>query len=426
MSGLVNLLVIEDNPADADLIKEYLSEVTEFKANLVCVRTLREGKDFLKDNDVHAVLVDLSLPDSQGLETIRTVVSYTRAATAIVLTSLDDKEMALSAIESGAQDYILKNSLGPDALSRVIRYSIQRAKWQYKINEIQGQLYQSQKMESIGRLAGGIAHDFNNQLGAMTLLCGMIQEAVPAEHVVQKYTTQILSVTEKSADLIKRLLAFSRKQPAAFKVVDLSRILVESEKLLGKLLGADVQVKVVGDTGAFVRVDASMVEHALMNMAINARDAMPSGGSLTFAVAIEGEKVVLKVADTGVGISPEIIPKIFDPFFSTKPAGMGTGLGLSMVYGTVKQSDGEIFVESELGRGTTFTIILPYQADGASLIEKNEKVERSRETKVLGSGTILLVEDEEVLREATSAILTSSGYTVIEAKDGAQALKILK
>lgn len=424
MDKLVNLLVIEDNPADADLIREYLSEVTEFDAKIFHARTLKDGQNILKTNSVHAVLLDLSLPDSRGIETVKAVVNSLKTATAIVLTSLDDKVAALDAIESGAQDYLLKGSMGPDSLSRVIRYSLQRNKWLSKINEMQDQLYQSQKMESIGRLAGGMAHDFNNQLCTITILCTMIQETLPGDHVAQGYSRQILNTSNKAAELISRLLTFSRKQPANLKVVDLNKILLDTEKLLGKLIGENIQINVTCNRSAPVQISPGLMEQALMNLAINARDAMPNGGQLTFETSVtqsEPKQVVLKVTDTGVGMSAEVSSKIFEPFFTTKPVGQGTGLGLSMVYGTIKQFQGDIRVESLLGKGTSFEITLPI-----SLQELCQETKSQQKPKaVKGSETILVVEDEKELRDTIVGLLELNGYKAVEARNGQDALRVL-
>ena len=427
MQPSVDLLVIEDNPADADLITEYLAEIREFSANVICRQDLRTGKGYLNENPVQAVLVDLSLPDSQGLDTVKEIVKHVGSATAIVLTGSDDKELAMKAIELGAQDYVLKGVLRPEILSRVIRYALQRSKSISKLNELQEQLYQSQKIESLGRIAGGVAHDFNNQLGAVTLLCSMIQNKLPDDHPVQGDISKILSVSEKSASLTRRLLAYSRMQPIEASVVDLSDIVSESVKVFKDILPEDISIKAELNKGCFANIDVGLMDQVLMNLAINARDAMPGGGELIFTTSLKAphsggdvvKYVVVEVIDSGSGMSKETAKKIFEPFFTTKAPGKGTGLGLSMVYGTVKQSGGEILVESAPGAGTKVQIILPFTTEfRASAGHTSERLAPVQE-KV----SILLVEDESTLREVTAEILEIAGYDVTSAASGDEALK---
>lgn len=431
MNKAIDILVIEDNPADIDLIREYLSEVIEFSVNLFSASTLKEGQNFLKKNAMDVVLVDLSLPDSQNLDTLKAVIGAMRKSSAIVLTSSDNKENALFAIELGAQDYVLKNSLGPEMLARVIRYSIQRSKWQQKMLEVQEQLNQSQKMESIGRLTGGIAHDFNNHLAVTTLLCPLIIEKLPADHAAQKYVQQILDFSKKSTEVVKRLMAFSRKYPAELKVVDLHIVLKESEALLSKILGENILISVVlASEKALVRIDQALMENAIVNLSINARDAMPNGGKLTFETFIKAEQVspeqsgtvILKITDTGDGIDPVNVTKIFEPFFTTKALGKGTGLGLAMVYGTVEQCGGKISVESILKQGTSFSITLPLSKIEVSA---ENDIPIGKVDKRAVDQCILVVEDEDSLREAFSEFLMNHGYKVFTAQNGVEAFQKL-
>lgn len=423
MKRQVNLLVIEDNPADADLIQEYLSSVVEFNSNLFCVRTLEEAKKFLHNNHVHVVLLDLSLPDSRGVETVREVIGSLESATAIVLTSLDDKKVALAAIECGAQDYLLKGAIDSEVLSRVIRFSLQRIKWHNKMNEIQSQLYQAQKMDSIGRLAGGVAHDFNNQLGIIKIICSIIKSNLDADHPVINYITQIETVTDRSTSLTKRLLAFSRIQPLELATISLNDLINENKKLVGHLLGEDITIRMDLDDDAYINVDPGLMAQALMNLAINAKDAMPDGGQLEFTTKIlHNNQVLLNVTDNGIGMSEEVVSKIFEPFYTTKEVGKGTGLGLSMVMGIVQQSGGDIKVKSALGKGTTFSITFPTVE---AVKEDSQKPLEDKDTSG-NRETILLVDDEPSLREVMQEFLTLHQYEVLVAADGVEALKIIQ
>jgi two-component system cell cycle sensor histidine kinase/response regulator CckA len=421
---------VEDNPADSDLIREYLSEISEFQSNLHCVSTLGEAKRFLSANSVHAVLVDLSLPDSLGLDTVREVVGHLRSATAIVLTSLDDKATAMDAIGSGAQDYILKGAIDPDTLARVIRFSLQRSKWLGRLTEVQEQLYQSQKMESIGRMAGGIAHDFNNQLGAIGLLCSLVEEALGSGDDAKAYVGQIEQAVERAADLTRRLMVFCRQHPIELKAVDLSQLVQLNNRLYGRIFGASVELKMDCESGAFVLADSGLLEQAFMNLAINARDAMGDGTGGSFHISVrvqpasedQQDFVVMRFQDSGCGIDPRVVDKIFEPFFTTKEVGKGTGLGLSMVYGTVRRFGGQIQVESTPGKGTAFILRFPRCTPEAPAVASKS----ASKIAAGGSERILLVEDEDALRKWTAEILTRNGYQVVEASNGAEALEIFE
>jgi PAS domain S-box-containing protein len=295
------------------------------------------------------------------------------------------------------------------------------------------QLRQAQKMEAVGRLAGGVAHDFNNLLGVI-LGYGelLLREASEAQH---SKIDEILKAAHRAAGLTRQLLAFSRKQVVEPKVLDLNVLLSNLAKMLGRLIGEDVALSIVpgADLGP-VKADPGQVEQVVMNLSVNARDAMADGGMLRIETAnveldapqaaqhppmTPGRYVMLAVSDSGCGIETEILPKIFEPFFTTKGQGRGTGLGLAMVYGIVKQAGGFVWVYSEVGRGTTFKIYLPRVDEPASPPNARETAMPSR-----GWETILLVEDEASLRMITRQILEEHGYRVLEAAGGDQAVEI--
>lgn len=427
ISNLVELLVVEDNPADSDLIREYLSEIKEFSSNLICVSTLKDAKDFLKVNSVHVVLVDLSLPDSRGLDTIQSVIDFVKTAPAIVLTSLDDNGLALKAIESGAQDYLLKGNLNADVLARVIRYSLQRRKWMTRLDEVQSQFYTSQKMDSIGRMASGVAHDFNNQLGTISLLSALVEESVGEGHLATPYIKKIQEATVRASDLVKKLLIYSRQNTSKPEVFDLYKLIKENETLFRKLVGASVKVEILGAEGAFIYADPGLIDQAVTNLVINARDAMSNGGTLTLKITLangsDNKMSVLTVTDTGCGIPEELQEKIFEPFFTTKEKGKGTGLGLSMVYGAVTQSSGSITIKSAKAGGTTFILYFPFSISE----EKSASELKSHSLSTKGQGqTILVVDDEPYLREAIEQHLLLYGYNPIGASNGIEALEKIK
>jgi len=297
------------------------------------------------------------------------------------------------------------------------------------------QLRQAQKMEAIGRLAGGVAHDFNNLLTVMNGFSELVLMQMPATNPQREYMEQVLQAGERARSLVSQLLAFSRQQPVAPVVLDVNQVVTEMEKLLARVLGEDVrlQTKLAPELGR-VEADPGQVEQILLNLAVNARDAMPDGGTLTIETANinfeaedlshrltlqPGPYVLLCVSDTGHGMDAATRERIFEPFFTTKGLGKGTGLGLSTVFGIVQQSRGDIWVYSEPGRGTAFKVYLPQQEAMPS-----HPLDRGTPEAVppRGTETVLLVEDEPGVRALASRFLTTLGYTVVEASSGDEAL----
>ncbi len=297
---------------------------------------------------------------------------------------------------------------------------------------LEAQFRQAQKMEAVGTLAGGIAHDFNNLLTVITGYSYMLKEALADDRKLAEDITQIEQAAEKAAGLTRQLLAFSRRQVLEPKTIVLNDVVRGMEKMLRRVIGEDIELITVPspDLG-LVRADPGQIEQVLMNLAVNARDAMPKGGKLVFETdnveldeayarshmgARTGNYVQLAVSDTGTGMDAETMQHIFEPFFTTKGLGRGTGLGLSTVYGIVKQSGGYIWAYSEPGHGTTFKIYLPLVQG-----ETEAKPPESREPARHGSSTVLLVEDDEALRDLAARILRQHGYSVLPASGGAEA-----
>ena len=303
----------------------------------------------------------------------------------------------------------------------------------------EGQLRQSQKMEAIGRLAGGVAHDFNNVLGIINACAEFLRDRIDPAAEPSIYVENIKKAIERGTSLTKQLLAFSRTSAIQPRVLDLNERLRDIGKLLRPLLGEDVEVLIVPRTpSAVVEADPGQLDQVVVNLAVNARDAMPRGGKFileTGTVRLDesfaeqhqamapGKYVMLAVSDTGSGMDEATVSRIFEPFFTTKEAGKGTGLGLATVYGIVKQSAGHILVYSEPGHGTTFKIYLPsaeHKMGDGSKPEVETVSPKRQET------TILLVEDDEIMRSLTRKLLQEHGYTVIEADDGKSALEWVK
>ena len=298
------------------------------------------------------------------------------------------------------------------------------------------QLRQAQKMEAVGKLAGGIAHDFNNLVTVINGHTALSMRRLEQDNPLYRKLEVIKEAGERAASLTRQLLAFSRKQILQPKVLDLNHVIFETNKILQRLIGEDIDlfIGLMPELGK-VRADPGQIEQVLMNISVNARDAMPKGGKLTIETANvdidegyasrhlsirPGRYVMLAVSDTGCGMDAQTQERIFEPFFTTKEVGKGTGLGLSTVYGIVKQSGGSIWVYSELGRGTTFKIYLPCVDSPA----EEFKVSTAETKTQLGTETVLLVEDEEMVREMTREILQESGYQVIEARHGHEALLV--
>ncbi len=302
--------------------------------------------------------------------------------------------------------------------------------------QLEEQFRQAQKMEAVGRLAGGVAHDFNNLLTIIKGYSDLILRHAKLEGALRSYAEEIHRAGDRAAALTRRLLAFSRRQTLSPQVLDVNTVLAETEKMLRPLLGEQIEVRTVpGPDLGRVKADRGQLEQVLMNLAVNASDAMPQGGKFTIEtanvhldkeyagrhVAVKpGPYVMLAVSDTGCGIGAMNLPHIFEPFFTTKEVGKGTGLGLATVYGIVKQSNGNIWVYSEPGKGTTFKIYLPRVDE----VPEAAEVDVSKPVPPVGLETILLVEDEDAVRSFTRGLLAENQYTVLEASRPNEALRL--
>lgn len=302
--------------------------------------------------------------------------------------------------------------------------------------QLEDQLRQAQKMEAIGQLAGGIAHDFNNLLTAITGYSDLTLKRLPHDNPLRRNVEEVKKAGERAASLTRQLLAFSRKQVLQPKVLDLNAVVSDMEKMLQRLIGEDIELQtaLASELGS-VKADPGQIEQVIMNLAVNARDAMPHGGNLiietenvflneeyaTSHIAVKhGAYVMLAVSDTGEGMSEETQSRIFEPFFTTKELGKGTGLGLSTVYGIVKQSGGNIWVYSEISQGTTFKIYLPRIDEAAQEYLSGVRVEE----RVYGTEIILLAEDDREVRSLVREALEGYGYRVLEAEGGGAALSV--
>jgi signal transduction histidine kinase len=322
-----------------------------------------------------------------------------------------------------------------DASGRIVNFvAVERDVTRERL--LEEQVRQSQKIEAVGRLAGGVAHDFNNLLTIITGYSQLALERLKPEDPVAAHIGEVKKAADRAASLTRQLLAFSRRQVLAPQILDLNTVVANMDKMLRRLIGEDIELetRLAPDLDR-VKADPGQIEQVILNLAVNARDAMPRGGRLTIETTNfvlnenyaqahfpirPGNYVMLAVTDTGTGMSPETLEHIFEPFFTTKEQGKGTGLGLAMVYGIVKQSGGYIYVYSELEHGTSFKIYLPK----AEVKGEAQEAGPAEGHAARGVETILVVEDEASVRDLVKGVLERQGYSVLEARDGLEALEV--
>jgi len=325
---------------------------------------------------------------------------------------------------------------GRDAHLVFVRDITRRRQTEEEKAKLEAQLAQAQKMESVGRLAGGVAHDFNNLLTVINLYSDMALRSLEPDNPLRQDLEEIRRAGDRAAQLTRQLLIFSRRQPLEMRTLNLNEVLQGLAKMLPRLLGEDIplQMKLAPDLG-YIHADPGQIEQVVVNLAVNARDAMPEGGQLTLETVNttldklflrlhsgveEGEYIMLAVSDTGVGMTEEVKAHLFEPFFTTKGPGKGTGLGLATVYGIVKQHRGHIWVYSEPGLGSIFKVYLPRVEAGPAATSRSEEATALPR----GSETVLVVEDEPAVRSVAVRVLSGLGYQVLEASSGLDALQV--
>jgi signal transduction histidine kinase len=405
-----------------------------------------------KEIGATVVLVDLRMPEIDGFEVTRRLRADrdTEHIPVILLSSEDHPEIKARAFAVGANDYLVKWPDPRELVARVRYHSdaciarrqrdaafVSLRHSQEQLAASQSALFQAQKMEAIGQLTGGVAHDFNNVLQIIGGNLQLLKLIGDLNDAGQERVDIALAGVERGAKLSSHLLAFARRQPLQAVVIDPGHLLREMDDMMRRVLGprARVVTEIAHGLGCTL-VDPNQLNNVLLNLAINARDAMAGGGVLTIRAAnVEphahlpsdlppdvraGRWVLIEVADTGGGMPPEVLARAFEPFFTTKPTGQGTGLGLSMAYGFVKQSGGEIVLESSPGQGTRVRIYLP-----RSEAEPAPQDIQIPAPLLGGPETILVVEDEDGVRSTTCGILSALGYRVLEASDAAAALALI-
>jgi signal transduction histidine kinase len=436
----LRVLIVEDSEDDTTLL---LAELRRGGYD-VTWRRVETGKDLeveLASQTWDLVISDHSLPQFDAPEALGIVRKRAGDLPFIIVSGSIGEAQAVSVMRAGANDYLLKGHLArlTPAVQRELTEAAQRRKHEQANEALQRteeQLRQAQKMEAVGRLAGGIAHDFNNLLTAILGYSELVLSDLPTDVAGRADIEEIQKAGLRAASLTQQLLAFSRKQVLEPRVVNLNDIVTNVEKLIRRVIGEDIELAIDLDPALRpVRVDPGQIEQVLMNLAINARDAMPNGGHLRVQtrerVLIDplqmqdlelppGPYAFVTVADTGIGMPPEIAAQIFEPFFTTKEPGKGTGLGLSTVYGIVRQSGGSIVVESAPGKGAAFSICVP---SVEAPLEKTHK-EPTAPVLVNGSETVVVVDDEPAVRDLVRKTLEAHGYHVLSASDGVEALSV--
>ena len=437
MTTLLRVLHLETNPHDADRIKALLSD-----GGLSCairrVDTRAAFASALKEGQVDLILAELSPPEFDREGPLELAQQLAPDVPFICVSANLTETLCIEQIHRDATDCISKEGLGRlvPSVRRVLRERDARvAHRQAEEARLQSdmQLRQLQKLEAVGRLSGGLAHDFNNLLTVIMGQSQVLLSEMGADHPLSSRVKEMHMAGERARVLIRQLLTFSRKQPSGAKVLSLNATVSNFETMLRRLIGADIQLTVkLSADDLRIKADPAFVEQILMNLVVNARDAMPTGGKLAIDIASAyldrtptypvnpippGEYVRLSVSDTGCGMSPEVQAHIFNPFFTTKDEGKGTGLGLSTVLGIITEGGGGADVTSEIGAGTRFDVYLPRViSEIEAPIYENVSV-RSGE----GRETILLVEDEEDVRILIRDELRKLGYRIVEARNGIEA-----
>ncbi len=418
------LLLIEDSASDVFLLEAALAESNALKFELTHVGRLAAARTLMRHQNFDVVIVDLGLPDSNGLATLREVQTHGGGAAVIVLTGLDDEEAGLAALREGAQDFIVKGQMSGRALVRAIRYARDRRR-------IEDQLRQAQRDQTVGQLAAGVAHDFNNLLQVIRAEAELLALGPAGRRPeVTETTRQIIATSDRAATLTRQLLTYGRQQRMDPAPLNLNDVVAGLAPLLRRTIGGAIRLDLTLKPGLpTVRADMGMLEQVVMNLVIHARDGLPGGGPVTLATALAdfdaadpgcppgfdgavGRYAALSVFYPGRPLEADEMRRAFEPFALAGDPGCGTGLGLAMVSGVAQRHGGGVAVRSTPGRGTEFWFYLPVTPGAGEVAEKLD--ERPRK--------ILLVEDDDILRGMVATVLLGAGHEVVEASSGERAL----
>jgi signal transduction histidine kinase len=429
----VRILVVDDDAQARALIEMALAEA-KFQAELDIAVNARSGLEQIRREQHDVYLIDQLLPDGTGVDLIAAARATGVHRPFILLTGHGSGALDEEASRAGAADYVEKHLVGAH-LERAIRYAMRTWQATRLLQERDEQLRHAQKMEAIGRLAGGVAHDFNNLLTAIIGYTDLIAEHLDESSALRRDVSEIRKAADRGAALTRELLAFSRKQFLRPMVLDLNATVAGLQQMLPRAIGEHIctTLRLAPDL-ARVKADPSRMEQVLVNLALNARDAMAEGGDLTIETSnvtlteprlrseglrlTPGFYVMLSIVDTGVGMDAATRERAFEPFFTTKPQGKGTGLGLATVYGIVDQSGGGVSIESAPDAGTIVRIYLP----ATTATDTPQVEEAPRISKDAGTEIVLLVEDNDGVRDLAAKALRRRGYTVYDVRDADSAI----
>ena len=437
MTQPLRFIHLESNPADAALIATTLRD-----AGILCqlkqAQTREEFLAALRQEGFSLILADTAVPGFDGATALSLARTLHPDVPFLFVSDTQGEEFAIDMMQHGATDYISKQRLGRlvPSIKRTLREldeRLERRRAEDALRVSEKQFRQAQKMEAVGRLAGGLAHDFNNLLTVIMGHSQVLLGELPSGNPIRAKIEEMQKAGERAASLIRQLMAFSRKQPLEPKILPLNSVVGNVESMLRRLIGEDIQLVIRPDPfNGHVKADPGQLEQVLMNLVVNARDAMPNGGLLAIETSQTelartpmhhlhplplGQYVKLTVTDTGFGMNADVLAHLFEPFFTTKEEHKGTGLGLSTVFGIVTTCGGGIDVWSQVGHGTTFDLYFPRVNPQASTADATAPQARLRQ----GSETILLVEDDSGVRNLVRHELVKTGYQVIEAKNGVEA-----
>jgi signal transduction histidine kinase len=443
----VEVLIVDDNEIDREAIKRYLtSSPRGYNFVFHEADSGRAALDMLDKRGFDCVFLDYRLPDMDGISLLRKIydpeTDLTRSPL-VMLTGQGSETIMLDALRLGINDYLLKENISPDALHIALTKARELFDLKSSRRQAEEQLHHSRKMEAVGQLTSGVAHDFNNLLTVVTGNIHLLRRRISAgpesfsPEDIENKIKAIEAASQKGAELVRRLMVFTRQSPLSQKVVNINDCISETFALLKRTLGEEIEIQTILKEGLWpISIDVSAFENVLINFAVNARDAMPRGGKLIIETdnimldesytlrhpdVTSGSYIMIAISDTGAGMPPAVAKRVFEPFFTTKPAGEGTGLGMSMAYGFVRQSGGHIYVYSEEGHGTVFRIYLPrFPADGA------EKAPSEQTAFPVGRETVLVAEDDDEVRTLVVNMIEKLGYRTFQAKTARVALELLK
>jgi signal transduction histidine kinase len=435
MNSPLRILHLEDDSTDAALIQSTL-EAGGIACAITCVQTRKDFVAALERGGLDLILSDFTLPAFDGLTAMTIASTKWPSIPVIIVSGTLGEERAVAALKNGATDYVLKEDLS--RLVPAVRRALQEAREREERRVADAQAIEVQKMDVLGQLAAGVAHDFSNILAVIQGHSELMMQKLDPADGLRNHVGEIRHAAQRAVALTRQLLVFSRKETVQPVVLDLNDVVADLENMLLRLINEDIEMTIVpGKQIGRIQADSGYIGQVLMNLVVNARDAMPNGGKLTIATSNvtfdenqarahpgrkPGDYVMLSVSDTGIGMTDEVKARMFEPLFTTKPKGKGTGLGLPTCQAIVQQSGGHIEVSSDLGVGTTFRVRFPrvdQPLSGTASPFQTGPLER-------GTETLLVVEDESAVRMLVQAVLEDHGYEVLCACNGQEGLRVAR